>query len=53
MKSSHVSVTHTLLVRWGLLVISAAFLVIGILRQEHLEVLQKAVKVCLECIGIG
>lgn len=30
-----------------------AFLIAGLLRQEHLEVLQKAVRVCLECIGIG
>nr|WP_295734548.1 CD1871A family CXXC motif-containing protein [uncultured Oscillibacter sp.] len=26
---------------------------IGLFRQEHLEVLQKAVRICLECIGIG
>lgn len=42
-----------LLVRAGLLVLSAALITIGLLRAEHLEVLQKAVKICLECIGIG
>ncbi|MEA4988999.1 MAG: CD1871A family CXXC motif-containing protein [Anaerovorax sp.] len=26
---------------------------IGILREEHFIVLQKAVKICLECIGVG
>ena len=26
---------------------------IGLARQEQLEVLGKAVKICLECIGIG
>ena len=25
----------------------------GVMNQEHTEVLQKAVKICLECIGIG
>ncbi len=33
--------------------ISLAFISIGVLRQEHLAVLQKAVKICLECIGVG
>lgn len=36
-----------------ILVISALFIGIGIVKQEHLEVMQKAVRVCLECIGIG
>lgn len=30
-----------------------AFLVVGILRGEAGEVLQKAIRVCLECIGVG
>ena len=25
----------------------------GLMRREHLEVLAKAVRICLECIGIG
>lgn len=29
------------------------FILVGLLRQEQLEVLRKAVKICLECIGIG
>lgn len=28
-------------------------LMIGILRSEHLTVLEKAIRICLECIGIG
>ncbi|MDE7267821.1 MAG: hypothetical protein K2N89_10195 [Lachnospiraceae bacterium] len=36
-----------------ILVISALFIGIGIAKQEYLEVMQKAVRVCLECIGIG
>lgn len=42
-----------LIIRYGVLVISATFIVVGIMRQEHIEVLRKAVKICLECIGIG
>lgn len=42
-----------LFVRYGLLGLAAALTGIGLLRQEHLEVMQKAVKLCLECIGIG
>lgn len=42
-----------LAVRYGLLGLAVALIVIGILEQEHLEVMQKAVKICLECIGIG
>lgn len=40
-------------VRFGLLAVSAAFIAVGLLKQEHWEVMQKAVKICLECIGIG
>ena len=42
-----------LLTRYGLLVLAVVFLSVGLAKQEHLEVLQKAVKICLECIGIG
>lgn len=31
----------------------AAFLCIGIFSGEYREVFEKAVRVCLECIGIG
>ena len=35
------------------LVAGAAFVGIGICRGEAAAVLQKAVRICLECIGIG
>lgn len=41
------------LLRWGLLGVAAVFITVGLLRQEQLEVLGKAVRICLECIGIG
>ena len=39
--------------RFGALGLALIFITIGLLRQEQLEVLQKAVRICLECIGIG
>ena len=36
-----------------LALIGTAFLIVGILRSEPLIVMSKAVKICLECIGIG
>lgn len=34
-------------------VCSLLFIIIGVIQNEHLIVLEKAVKICLECIGIG
>lgn len=39
--------------RWAILAAAAAFVAMGVWRQEQREVLEKAVKLCLECIGIG
>lgn len=35
------------------LLLAGFFLAFGIMRGEVAEVLKKAVKICLECIGIG
>lgn len=31
---------------------SIVFIIVGIVREEEVEVLIKSVKICLECIGI-
>lgn len=40
-------------VKYLLLVLSLVFMAIGAARGEILEVLKKAINICLECIGIG
>lgn len=42
-----------LALRYGGLGLALALIGMGLSRQEHTEVLQKAVRICLECIGIG
>lgn len=41
------------LVRLVLLALACILIAIGLTQGEALVVLQKAVKICLECIGIG
>lgn len=36
-----------------LLLMGAAFILCGVMRGEHGVVLSKAVRICLECVGIG
>lgn len=38
---------------WALLAVGLALIGCGLFRGEHLTVLKKAVRICLECIGIG
>ena len=40
-------------VPFGFLIIAVVMIGVGVVRGEHLVVLQKAVNICLECIGIG
>lgn len=42
-----------IIIRWGILILAACFIILGIATGEPVLVLQKAVRVCLECIGIG
>ena len=39
--------------RWAVLALAAAFVLVGLLLGEHTPVYWKAATVCLECIGIG
>jgi len=39
--------------KYALLALGIAFILVGVLREEYLVVLKKAVMICLECIGIG
>ena len=41
------------IVQLFLLSVGIIFLVIGVIQGDALEILRKAVLVCLECIGIG
>ena len=37
----------------GIAVVSVAFIIYGVLRGEAGIILNKAVNICLECIGLG
>ena len=39
--------------RVSIIAAAVIFIVVGIVRQEQLAVLKKAINICLECIGIG
>lgn len=41
------------IVRVVLLVLGAVLIVLGVINGEPTEIMKKATKVCLECIGIG
>ena len=40
-------------VRAAAIVLGILFVAVGILRGEPKEILAKAIRICLECIGIG
>lgn len=36
-----------------ILILAVASILVGIMRQEHIVVMKKAVNICMECIGVG
>lgn len=53
MKNCTVFFTRRRTATAGLMIAAAALILAGILAGEPLDVMQKAVNICLECIGIG
>ncbi len=37
----------------GVLLVAFAFLLLGVLDNEHIRTMDKAIRICLECIGVG
>ena len=35
------------------LILSITFIIIGIIEKQNVQVFMKAIKICLECIGLG
>ena len=36
-----------------ILILAVAVIIFGIMQQEHMVVMKKAVNICMECIGVG
>jgi hypothetical protein len=52
-QSKKVSIERAALLRWVLLGLAAALVIVGVMQGDALTVLRKAVLICYECIGIG
>lgn len=44
---------YRLFITGGLIVLGTGFIIMGVMRGEMQIVFQKAINICLECIGIG
>ena len=42
-----------MVIRYGLLFAAVVLVAAGVVREENVTVMQKAINICLECIGIG
>lgn len=45
--------SYKVIIQAGLLILATAFIFIGIVQNQNIAVLQKAIRICLECVGIG
>lgn len=36
-----------------ILILAVVAIIFGIMQQEHMVVMKKAVNICMECIGVG
>lgn len=43
----------TKIVRGSLLVVAVVLLILGVFQNGHVDVRNKAIRICYECIGIG
>jgi hypothetical protein len=51
--SGHKTARFTFIAPFAVCAVGVAFIVIGVSRGEAATVLMKAIRICLECIGIG
>ncbi len=47
------NIPYVLIVRLSVIVLAAVFIIVGILNGGMVDVVQKAIKICTECIGLG
>ncbi len=45
--------TKSRMFSYALIMLSVVFIFVGVHEGEHLIVLHKAIRICMECIGIG
>ena len=51
--SAEMKRAHLNIIRAAVIAIALVFIVFGISRGENAVVLRKAIRICLECIGLG
>ncbi len=39
--------------RWGFFAVAGLFFALGLAENQHEQTMEKAIRICLECIGIG